>query len=299
MNAMLAPVSLLPPDSREVMRSAAVMVVGCAAVQQLSVPLARWIYPAVRDPKRERGAPGGDLWAADAICLLFFTVAMLPPAFGAIVSLHGSVESRWNGICFWSIQGCVLLCVRMLCHMPFLVWKGMNSTRKRLLVHHTVVITVYWAGLMKGTMHFWGALAGLCEFSNIFLAYFELVKCYTDVNKVKQTWLYKMNSCLLVLAYVCCRLVMFPAILAGLVYDAHTQPELTYRSLSKAGVAECVMMPLALCCIWAMSAFEFQSIFPGMFKAFSIEKVSKQKALGVAILSGSVGLLCGPWIFSV
>jgi len=268
-------------------------------VQQLSVPLARMIYPAVRDPKRERGAPGGDLWAADAICLLFFTVAIVLPAVGAIISLHGGVENRWNGVCYWSIQGCILLCARMLCHMPFLVWKGMNATRKRLLVHHTVVITVYGSGLMKGTMHFWGALAGLCEFSNIFLAYFELTKCYTDVNKVKQTWLYKVNSCLLVLAYVCCRLVMFPAILAGLVHDAYTHPELTFRSLSKAGIAECVMMPMALCCIWAMSALEFQSIFPGMFKAFSIEKVSKQKALGVAIVSGSVGLLCGPWIFSV
>ena len=174
----------------------------------------------------------------------------------------------------------------------------MNASRKRILVHHVMVILVYGTGLVKGSMHFWGAIAGLCESSNIFLANVELVKCCSDVQKLKQSFLYKLNSAFLTLAYICCRLVLFPAariktwkafrnfhgvvdllpivssngtgfscgseaVLAALLTDAYTNPELTVRS----SVLEWVLMPLAICCVWGMSAFEFRNIFEGMFKA--------------------------------
>ena len=139
----------------------------------------------------------------------------------------------------------------------------MNATRKRILVHHVMVILVYGTGLVKGSMHFWGAIAGLCESSNIFLANVELVKCCGDVQRLKQTVLYKLNSACLTLAYICCRLVLFPAVLAALLTDAYTHPELTVRS----SVLEWVLMPMAICCVWGMSAFEFRNIFEGMSKA--------------------------------
>ena len=187
----------------------------------------------------------------------------LPSAFGSITILSTSVDARWNGTCWSSIHGCLLLCTRLFCHIPFLFWKGLNASRKRILVHHVMVILVYGTGLLKGSMHFWGAAAGLCEFSNMFLANIELVKCCSNMHQLKQSLLYKLNSAFLSLAYICCRLVLFPAVLAALLTDAYTHPELTVRS----SMVEWVMMPMSICCVWAMSAFEFRNIFEGTFKA--------------------------------
>lgn len=189
----------------------------------------------------------------------------LPSAFGSIAILSRSVDARWNGTCWSSIHGCLLLCTRLLVHIPFLFWKGLNASRKRILVHHVMVILVYGTGLLKGSMHFWGAAAGLCEFSNMFLANIELVKCAPAMqqSQIKQSVLYKLNSALLSLAYICCRLLLFPAVLAALLTDAYTHPELTVRS----SMVEWVMMPMSICCVWAMSAFEFRNIFEGTFKA--------------------------------
>ena len=106
-----------------------------------------------------------------------------PSAFGSIAILSTSVDARWNGTCWSSIHGCLLLCTRLFVHIPFLFWKGLNASRKRILVHHVMVILVYGTGLLKGSMHFWGAAAGLCEFSNMFLANIELVKCCSTVHQ--------------------------------------------------------------------------------------------------------------------
>ena len=190
----------------------------------------------------------------------------LPSAFGSIQILSTSVDARWNGTCWSSIHGCLLLCTRLFCHIPFLFWKGMNASRKRILVHHVMVILVYGTGLLKGSMHFWGAAAGLCEFSNMFLANIELVKCCSNMHQLKQSFLYKLNSAMLSLAYICCRLVLFPAVLAALLTDAYTHPELTVRS----SMVEWVMMPMSICCVWGMSAFEFRNIFEGTFKAWPV-----------------------------
>ena len=121
-----------------------------------------------------------------------------------------------------------------------------------------------WYGFAQGQHALLGCAAGLCEFSNMFLANIELVKCCSTVhqNQIKQSVLYKLNSALLSLAYICCRLVLFPAVLAALLTDAYTHPELTVRS----SMVEWVMMPMSICCVWAMSAFEFRNIFEGTFK---------------------------------
>eukprot|EP00435_Cladocopium_sp_Y103_P057770 s218_g20.t1 len=249
--------------------------IGITAIGQIvAIPVSWLMFPRSRNMK-QRGEPGGDLWAADAICLLLFSFSLLPSAFGSIANLSTSVDARWNGTCWSSIHGCLLLCTRLFVHIPFLFWKGLNASRKRILVHHVMVILVYGTGLLKGSMHFWGAAAGLCEFSNMFLANIELVKCCSTVhqNQIKQSVLYKLNSALLSLAYICCRLVLFPAVLAALLTDAYTHPELTVRS----SMVEWVMMPMSICCVWAMSAFEFRNIFEGTFKALDLDgsKASK------------------------
>lgn len=152
----------------------------------------------------------------------------------------------------------------------------MNASRKRILVHHVMVILVYGTGLVKGSMHFWGAIAGLCEFSNMFLANIELVKCCSNEQQIKQGFLYKLNSAFLSLAYICCRLVLFPAVLAALLTDAYTHPELTLRS----SMVEWVMMPMSICAVWAMSALESHAIFDGTFKAHQLVKILKSYPRG-------------------
>ncbi|CAE7737398.1 unnamed protein product [Symbiodinium sp. CCMP2456] len=270
-----------------------VYVTICAIAQVVALPVSWMLFPRVRDPKQVRGEPGGDLWAADAICLLLFSIALLPSALGSIHILSQSVDARWNGSCVSSIHGCVLLCTRLFVHIPFLFWKGMNATRKRILVHHVMVILVYGTGLVKGSMHFWGAIAGLCESSNIFLANVELVKCCSDVQRLKQSFLYKLNSAFLTLAYICCRLVLFPAVLAALLTDAYTHPELTVRG----SVIEWVLMPMAICCVWGMSAFEFRNIFEGMSKAMDLKVKSASSLLQLEIWLAVLGLLVGHCLF--
>lgn len=149
--------------------------------------------------------------------------------------------------------------------------------------------------LLKGSMHFWGAAAGLCEFSNMFLANIELVKCCSTVhqNQIKQSVLYKLNSALLSLAYICCRLVLFPAVLAALLTDAYTHPELTVRS----SMVEWVMMPMSICCVWAMSAFEFRNIFEGTFKALDLDVKNASSCLQLEIWLAILGLLVGHCLF--
>lgn len=269
--------------------------IGITAIGQIvAIPVSWLMFPRSRNMK-QRGEPGGDLWAADAICLLLFSFSLLPSAFGSIAILSTSVDARWNGTCWSSIHGCLLLCTRLFVHIPFLFWKGLNASRKRILVHHVMVILVYGTGLLKGSMHFWGAAAGLCEFSNMFLANIELVKCCSTVhqNQIKQSVLYKLNSALLSLAYICCRLVLFPAVLAALLTDAYTHPELTVRS----SMVEWVTMPMSICCVWAMSAFEFRNIFEGTFKALDLDVKNASSCLQLEIWLAILGLLVGHCLF--
>ena len=53
-----------------------VYVTICAIAQVVALPVSWVLFPRVRDPKQVRGEPGGDLWAADAICLLLFSIAL-------------------------------------------------------------------------------------------------------------------------------------------------------------------------------------------------------------------------------
>ena len=276
----------------ELLRLTMVYIAICSIGQILAIPVSWLLFPRSRT-QEARGEPGGDLWAADAICLLLFSIALLPSAFGSITILSTSVDARWNGTCWSSIHGCLLLCTRLFCHIPFLFWKGLNASRKRILVHHVMVILVYGTGLLKGSMHFWGAAAGLCEFSNMFLANIELVKCCSNMHQLKQSLLYKLNSAFLSLAYICCRLVLFPAVLAALLTDAYTHPELTVRS----SMVEWVMMPMSICCVWAMSAFEFRNIFEGTFKALDLDVKNASSCLQLEIWLAILGLLVGHCLF--
>lgn len=280
-------------QNAELLRLTMIYIGICFIGQIVAIPLSWLLFPRTRDPKQARGEPGGDLWAADAICLLLFSISLLPSAFGSIQILSTSVDARWNGTCWSSIHGCLLLCTRLFCHIPFLFWKGMNASRKRILVHHVMVILVYGTGLLKGSMHFWGAAAGLCEFSNMFLANIELVKCCSNMHQLKQSFLYKLNSAMLSLAYICCRLVLFPAVLAALLTDAYTHPELTVRS----SMVEWVMMPMSICCVWGMSAFEFRNIFEGTFKVLDLKVKMAPSCLQLEIWLAILGLLVGHCLF--
>ena len=53
-----------------------VYVTICAIAQVVAIPVSWMLFPRVRDLNQARGEPGGDLWAADAICLLLFSVAL-------------------------------------------------------------------------------------------------------------------------------------------------------------------------------------------------------------------------------
>lgn len=47
----------------------------CALGQIVAIPVSWFMFPKSRDAKK-RGEPGGDLWAADAICLLLFSFSL-------------------------------------------------------------------------------------------------------------------------------------------------------------------------------------------------------------------------------
>ena len=70
----------------------------CTVAQVIAIPVAWILFPRSRDLKQARGEPGGDLWAADAICLLLFSVALfLGYTFSAGFLMCGSFVRLVSG----------------------------------------------------------------------------------------------------------------------------------------------------------------------------------------------------------
>ena len=61
----------------------------CFIGQIVAIPVSWLLFPRTREPKQPRGEPGGDLWAADAICLLLFSIAL---KLGLQRCYHKSIE---------------------------------------------------------------------------------------------------------------------------------------------------------------------------------------------------------------
>ena len=60
----------------ELLRLTMAYIAICSIGQILAIPVSWLLFPRSRNPKQVRGEPGGDLWAADAICLLLFSIAL-------------------------------------------------------------------------------------------------------------------------------------------------------------------------------------------------------------------------------
>lgn len=59
----------------ELLRLTMVYIAICSIGQILAIPVSWLLFPRSRT-QEARGEPGGDLWAADAICLLLFSIAL-------------------------------------------------------------------------------------------------------------------------------------------------------------------------------------------------------------------------------
>lgn len=63
-------------QNAELLRLTMIYIGICFIGQIVAIPLSWLLFPRTRDPKQARGEPGGDLWAADAICLLLFSISL-------------------------------------------------------------------------------------------------------------------------------------------------------------------------------------------------------------------------------
>ena len=61
----------------ELLRLTLIYIGLCSVGQLLAIPVSWLLFPRSRD-RKQRGEPGGDLWAADAICLLVFSISLCP-----------------------------------------------------------------------------------------------------------------------------------------------------------------------------------------------------------------------------
>eukprot|EP00457_Paulinella_chromatophora_P007601 gb/GEZN01007625.1/.p1 GENE.gb/GEZN01007625.1/~~gb/GEZN01007625.1/.p1 ORF type:complete len:317 (+),score=34.61 gb/GEZN01007625.1/:51-953(+) len=276
---------------RQVLADVVKCMIIMAPLMAACVPLGKLLFPKAQDPKQPADKPGGSLWVADALFGLLFFLFLVPSIWRAVLNLASTLDSRWWGSSPDAYWCGVLLVARMACHMVMILCKGLTPGRKILLVHHVLVITIYWLGVQGGRSNFWGALNATCETSGIFTMMLELFQ--STSRPVKDRISFKLNSFMMSLLFAF-RMVLFPGMMAAWLLDIYVSPEKTWFN-PRNGLFERWLTPLGTIGIYALSYNDCRAIFRGTLKALDIEvdhiaKVHRPIILACLFLGIAVGV---------
>lgn len=203
------------------------------------------------------------LWLPFTPYLLFF-------CYKCVFESSGSIEDRWFGSSAAGLEFMQLyIAAQSLGVFIELALEGPLAKKVPMLVHHITSVGCFTYGALSGRMYFWASLAGVCETSTMFLNVVLL-------SKVKgggvADWMAKnlgglpltINGALLWLAFLLCRVLLFPGWLLLFVrdYSAMTpgqQERVTSVELGGYGVTVVLL--------WVLSMMWFLRVHAGFMKA--------------------------------
>ena len=221
---------------------------------------------------------------ADVLFSMVFFPILAFAAVWASLELRHSVESRWQGTCFWSDLYLVLYVSRMLCHVLIQPFENMSLALLLMMTfHHLVSMGCYILGLGLGRCHYWGCLDGCCEITTVFLNVFSLLNTAVEGKKLKEylpAWVAAANGFALWLAFLFFRLMLFPYWLYGFHMDMRQEPEKTkgiVTNLERSIYPATTIVLLVLSCTWFVALT--RGMVKSMSKAFKEGKVEMKKKM--------------------
>ncbi|KAJ8604106.1 hypothetical protein CTAYLR_001768 [Chrysophaeum taylorii] len=193
---------------------------------------------------------------ADALFGLIYYPLLVFLAGDACARLKGSIVTRWLGATVSSEILGKLLASRMVVHLIVVFARNTETSQRTLfVVHHAMVIVVYAAGVGRERAHFWGALAALCEVTNVFLTIEELIAL---VWRTSDSIFRNINRAVFALSYVFMRLLLFPVSLVGFLYDVLKMSDAQSAQL---GNFELTVYPIAYILVFLLSATWARDVF--------------------------------------
>mmetsp|Transcript_23903 Transcript_23903/g.94818 ORF Transcript_23903/g.94818 Transcript_23903/m.94818 type:complete len:310 (+) Transcript_23903:292-1221(+) len=160
------------------------------------------------------------------------------------------------------------------------------ATNKRLevLAHHVVSSFCFGYSLFATRQcEFFGCLAALSEGSTPFLNAVMAVKLFTGERKAAHRALVAANGVGLWVAYVACRLVVFPVWFWRWVADLRGPH--AAELVARVSAVQLLVYPASTACIFALSCFWFGLITQGLLKALGLLGAATKIDDGGAVVS--------------
>eukprot|EP00931_Biecheleriopsis_adriatica_P018576 TRINITY_DN12976_c0_g1_i1.p1 TRINITY_DN12976_c0_g1~~TRINITY_DN12976_c0_g1_i1.p1 ORF type:complete len:273 (+),score=34.49 TRINITY_DN12976_c0_g1_i1:104-922(+) len=214
-----------------------------------------------------------DHWAlADTLQSSVIYPVMAYLAVKASLELIIDVKLRWRGVTETSNALVMLYVTRTILHLGMQVMQEMNWLLFVLMsIHHVLSLLCFGNGLVRGHMHFWGCMAGVCEITTVFLNNVWLFKEISISGRTLQSytpgWIYSLNGLLLWLGFVVFRLALFPYWLWLFYRDVTDAPQLTWNissSFERYAYAGVIVFMLSLSSYWMIP------ITKGLLKALGL-----------------------------
>ena len=147
-----------------------------------------------------------------------------------------------------------------------------------LLSHHILSCIAYSGGLLTGRLHFWAALDGMCEFTNIFLNILLLTKTsggpsFGPKFKKKLGVIFDINGILLWISFLIFRIVLFPAWLYYFMRDCFVDNGINLALWSTVTTFEFTFYPMVTVFLMALSTLWFWKLTIGVIKSLRGESV--------------------------
>lgn len=156
-------------------------------------------------------------------CGLFFILATM-----ATHDLRGSPASRWAGVSPYALEYLRVYIATNVVDIAneFIIARqeGKSATTTiPMLVHHIMSVMGYSMTLKSRQLLFWGAAAGLCEITNLFLVPIYITKMYKG-SQLGQWMLKNFETLVLAcgfflwLTFIIFRISLFPMVLVNVFY---------------------------------------------------------------------------------
>jgi len=214
-----------------------------------------------------------DHWAlADTLISTVMFPLMAYLAISASLELKDSQESRWHGRTGKSHAFLMLGLTRMFLHTFMIVMIKLDRELYILMtLHHILSMVCAGNALIRGTMHYWGCLAGVCEITSVFLTNVWLCKEIKIRGSLLQSylpaWLYGLNGILLWLSFIVFRIILFPYWLVTYYKDINAFPDRTWDVMNP---IERYVYPAVVCVMLQLSTYWLVPVTKGVMKGLGL-----------------------------
>jgi len=207
-----------------------------------------------------------DPWSlADCFCSVAQYAAFVYLCCHALLSTPQTVEGRFtheNELGYMFLRAYTS---KTLVHIPLLWLTDVRPTQRLMMLgHHALSIVAYSTSLFSGRCLYYACLAGMCEVSTFHLTVMWIMKETKTDKYFKNAFV--VNGACLWLAFVVCRLMLFPFWLYQFFSDLAV-PETRELTYTQGNWVELVFDPFTIVFLLVISSKWFTAIHKGMIKA--------------------------------